>query len=203
MLRVMFSFFNKRKLKGEGVEKGILINKKCYDPRLNESLGLALPLPKIFFCSSFALFSSRFFNFCFSCSNLICSSIMASLSSAWKIKQIYDEKLVKTFLVVEMLTSLISREKCRKKNWMKNSWKCRGHFLATINFDFPRKLSKSKVMENWIFEQKFDFSNIVLIDVDYLPFSFAVPRFSFDFQPLFVQPQLFFLCPLPRNLYWY
>ena len=33
----------------------------------------------------------------------------------------------------------------------------------------------------------------------YAPFSFVVPQFSLRFQPLFVQPQLFFLCPLPRN----
>merc|ERR1719319_1734489 len=36
--------------------------RKCYEvaARLNDSLGLALPFPRIFFCSSFALFSSRF-----------------------------------------------------------------------------------------------------------------------------------------------
>ena len=67
------------------------------------------------------------------------------------------------------------------------------HF-AIDNFDFTRKIvmSKSKVLSKL---------NVKYIDVDDLPFSFAVPRFSFDFQPLFVQPQLFFLCPLPRNLY--
>merc|ERR1712021_193303 len=34
--------------------------RKCYEvaARLNDSLGLALPFPRIFFCSSFALFSS-------------------------------------------------------------------------------------------------------------------------------------------------
>lgn len=49
-----------------------------------DNLGLELFLPKIFFCSSFNLFSWSFFNLCLSSSIFLCSSTIASLSSACK-----------------------------------------------------------------------------------------------------------------------
>lgn len=47
-----------------------------------DNLGLELFLPRIFFCSSFNLFSWSFFNLCLSSSIFLCSSTIASLSSA-------------------------------------------------------------------------------------------------------------------------
>lgn len=51
-----------------------------------DNFGLELFLPKIFFCSSFNLLSWSFFNLCLSSSIFLCSSTIASLSSACKIQ---------------------------------------------------------------------------------------------------------------------
>ena len=82
-----------------------------------------------------------------------------------------------------------SIKSCQKQNCAKL---LHFHDFPSLFFSSIEKIAKNETLR---------FHELEFHDFDggYSPFSFAVPRFSFDFQPLFVQPQLFFLCPLPRN----
>ena len=70
-------------------------------------------------------------------------------------------------------STLISRENCRFFGWKTRENVVILDFLAVDNFDFTRKIVKKKFDEklvkmlgfcrNWIFEQKFDFSNSVRV----------------------------------------
>ena len=88
--------------------------------------------------------------------NLHFLSKNSTLISRGKLSNCFGWKLVKMlrFWTFYLLTTLISREKLWKRNWVKNSWKCWGfgHF-SCWHLWFPEKNGKSKFWTIWLFEK--------------------------------------------------
>ena len=97
-------------------------------------------------------------------------AILFFVSSLWNLLHFFDAGCVKNCAthhtvrnlhVLSKISTLISREKLL---WMKNRENVVVlGFLAVDNFDFTRKIVKIFFCQNWIFGQKFDFSNSVTV----------------------------------------